>query len=190
MECTLCRSKSCRGLESCGNESFSRDQILGAYADPEAQETVRSAARLVDGGRAGTLSRLEEIAEFAADRGWKKLGLAYCYGMEADAGAASRWLRGQGFRVEAVSCTTGALAQDRMNGESTIHKVGCDPLGQAAQVRSAGVDLVVEMGLCMGHDLLFRDGISGIPSTALVVKDRTSNHAPLVAIRRLASPRT
>jgi len=187
LECTICKAKSCRTLESCGNESFSREGVIGAYGDPGTQEVVQAAARLVDGGRAGTLSRLEEIAEFATDRGWRRLGLAYCYGMEADATLVSRFLRGKGLRVEAVSCSTGAFAQDEMNQASEIHKVGCDPLGQAEQIRSAQVDLVLEMGLCLGHDILFREGVAGLPSTTLVVKDRTSGHAPLEAIRRVTS---
>ncbi|HNY30287.1 MAG TPA: DUF1847 domain-containing protein [Fibrobacteria bacterium] len=186
MECTLCRVKSCRSLESCGNESFSREEVQAEYLLEENQETVQAASRLLDGGRAGTLSRIEEIVEYAIDRSWKKVGLAYCYGMEKDAATVSRHLRSKGLRVEAVSCTTGALAQDEVNEASQIHKVSCNPLGQAEQIKAAGVDLVLEMGLCLGHDLMFRGSIAGIPATTLVVKDRTADHAPLVGIRRLA----
>lgn len=147
---------------------------------------MQAAARLVDGGKAGSLSRLEEIAEYALDRSWKKVGLAYCYGMESDASLVSKYLRGRGLRVEAVSCTTGALAQDEMNEASSIHKVGCDPLGQAEQIKAASVDMVVEMGLCLGHDMLFHSGIGSLPSTTLVTKDRTTAHDPLRAIRNLS----
>lgn len=187
MECTLCKAKSCRSLQSCGNESFSRQEVLEAYQGTENQEIVQSAARLVDGGRAGTLSRIDEIVELAKDRSWTRIGLAYCYGMEKDAATVSRHLRSKGLRVEAVSCTTGAIAQDEANLASTIHKVSCNPLGQAEQIKSAGVDLVLEMGLCLGHDLMFRASIAGIPATTLVVKDRTTDHAPLAAIRKLDS---
>lgn len=186
MDCTLCKAKSCRRLESCGNEAFDRDAIAEAYHAPDAQSVVQAAARLVDHGRAGTLSRLEEIAEFAEDRSWHRVGLAYCWGMEADATIVARFLRRRGFRVEAVSCSTGALSQDRMNEASDIPKLGCDPLGQAAQIRASRPDIVVEMGLCLGHDLLFREAVAGIPSTTLVVKDRTADHAPLRAIRALS----
>lgn len=186
MECTICKAKSCCTMESCGNEAFLREDVRDAYHDQDTQATVQAAARLVDGGRAGSLNRLEEIAEYALDRSWKRIGLAYCYGIESDATLVSRYLRSKGLRVEAVSCTTGALAQDEMNEASTIHKVGCDPLGQAEQIKSASVDLVVEMGLCLGHDILFRSGLVGIPATTLVVKDRTTVHDPLRAIRNLS----
>ena len=63
-------------------------------------------------------------------------------------------------RSMAVSCTTGALAQDEMNDASDIHKVGCGPLGQAEQIKAASVDLVA--------------------------KDRTTVNDPLRAIRNLS----
>ncbi|MCB9496716.1 MAG: DUF1847 domain-containing protein [Fibrobacteria bacterium] len=185
MECTLCKAKSCRSLANCGNETFDRAEVLASYHDRENQSIVQAAADLVDGGRAGTLSRVQEIAEFAKGRSWDRLGLAYCYGMETDAGIVSRFFRSRGLRVEAVSCTTGAFAQDEVDARSSLRKVSCNPLGQAAQLRHAKVDLVVEMGLCLGHDLLLRSSLGGIPSTTLVVKDRTTSHAPLEAIRRL-----
>lgn len=190
MECTLCRPKSCRSLVSCGNEVFSRDEIRQAYREEDARETMRSAANLVADGRAGNLSRLEEIAAFALDRSWKRIGFAYCRGMETDAALVAKYLRGKGLRVEAVSCSTGAIAQDEVDEESTIHKVSCNPLGQAEQIKAANVDLIVEMGLCLGHDILFRTATAGIPSTTLVVKDRTNGHAPIESIRRIAAQET
>jgi uncharacterized metal-binding protein len=188
MECTICNLKSCRQLSSCGSEKFDRNQALQDYHEPGTQAVVQAAAHLVDGGRAGTLSRIEEIAEFATERGWKRLGLAYCFGMETEASLVSRFFRSRKFRVEAVSCSTGAFAQDKMNESSTIHKTGCNPLGQAEQIKSAKVDLVIEMGLCLGHDMLLHERMAGIPSTTLVVKDRTTLHDPLKAIKALTVP--
>ncbi|HQF55174.1 MAG TPA: DUF1847 domain-containing protein [Fibrobacteria bacterium] len=190
MECTLCKPKSCRKLEPCGNEAFSREELVEAYKAPETLATMRAASRLVDGGRAGTLSRLEEIAEFALDRSWKRIGFAYCRSMEKDATLVSRYLRSKGLRVEAVSCSTGAIAQDDIDEDSTTHKVSCNPLGQARQIKAFGADLVVDMGLCVGHDILFRQATSDLPGTTLAVKDRTSGHAPLESIRRIGSQET
>lgn len=185
MDCTLCKGKTCRNLDSCGNEAFDRSIVRDDYLEEPVQGIVQSAARLVDHGRAGTLSRVEEIAAFAVDRNWTRIGLAYCYGMEADATSVRRILRNRGLRVEAVSCTTGALAQDEVNTTSGIQKVSCNPLGQAEQVKAFGPDLVVAMGLCLGHDILFQQALGGLPCTTLVVKDRTCGHAPLEAIRRI-----
>ncbi len=190
MECTLCKPKSCRRLEPCGNEAFSREELVEAYQAPENLATMHAASRLVDGGRAGTLSRLEEIAEFALDRSWKRVGFAYCRSMEKDAALVARYLRSRGLRIEAVSCSTGAIAQDEIDEESSQHKVSCNPLGQAEQIKAFQADFVVDMGLCVGHDILFRQATSGIPGTTLVAKDRTAGHAPLEAIRRVCSQET
>lgn len=187
MECTLCKPKSCRKLESCGNESFSRDAVLEAYRAPENLATMRAASHLVAGGRAGTLSRLEEIAEFALGRSWKRIGFAYCRSMEQDAALVSRYLRSRGLRVEAVSCSTGAIPQDEVDEESPIHKVSCNPLGQAGQIKAFGADFVVDMGLCVGHDILFRQAASGLPGTTLAVKERTNGHDPLKSLRDLCN---
>lgn len=51
------------------------------------QKVIQAAAELVDHGRAGTLSRLEETIEFAKLMDYKRIGLAYCYGKEGEAKA-------------------------------------------------------------------------------------------------------
>lgn len=186
MDCTHCKDNACRSLGDCRASLVARDEALRTYQDAEVQGVVQAAARLVDGGRAGTLSRVEEIAEYALDRGLKRLGLAYCYGMEKDAAVVAALLRRRGVRVSAVSCTTGALAQDQVNTDSSIRKVSCNPVGQAMQLNAEGVDLVVAVGLCLGHDMLLQQQ-SAAPVTTLVVKDRTAGHAPLDAVRRLAA---
>lgn len=72
----------------------------------------------------------------------------------------------------------------------SCRQVSCNPLGQAEQVKAAMPDLIVEMGLCLGHDILFRAATAGIPSTTLVVKDRTNGHAPIESIRRIGAQET
>ena len=184
MLCTHCKHHSCRQLESCGAEAFDREVVRKEYQDPAIQSAVQTAAQLVDNGRAGILNRLQEIIEFARGSDYQKIGLAYCYGMEADARKVTELMRQSGFKVEAVSCTTGAIAQDEINTASSIHNVSCNPLGQAAQLQSTSPDLVVMMGLCMGHDILFQQKLR-MPMTTLVVKDRPNSHNPLLGIRDL-----
>jgi len=172
-------------LESCGNESFNRSTVLQEYQNAPMQSTVQKAAELVDHGRAGTLNRLQEIIEFSKAKGYKHLGLAYCYGIEEDARTVTDLLRKNGLRVSAVSCTTGALAQKEVNQNSELPGVSCNPLGQAAQLQAEQPDLILLMGLCLGHDILFQQQLK-IPITTLVVKDRTNGHNPLQAIRDMA----
>jgi uncharacterized metal-binding protein len=184
MNCTTCTDKICRKQQaSCSRESFDKTLVIGKYQDVSVSEIVKNAAELVDYGRAGTLSRMEEIAEFAQAMGYKKLGLAYCYGMEQYANAIETILIGKGFNVSAVSCSVGGLKQSEVNEASCIHKVSCNPLGQAEQLNAEKVDLTLVIGICMGHDILLNRNLA-MDFTTLVVKDRKYNHAPLLGIEK------
>ena len=184
MNCTHCKDHACRTLGDCKTRQFDKDENLLNYHESSVQDIVQVAAHLVDNGRAGRLNRLEEIIEYSLDRGYKHLGIAYCYSMEKEVIVIADLIRARGLSVSAVSCTTGGLAQDQMNEQCSIHKVGCNPLGQAKQLNAEKVDLVAVVGLCLGHDILFQKQIQ-VPCTTLVVKDRTCDHAPLVAIRKM-----
>ena len=132
MNCTSCEDRICRKQQnSCERESFKKSDIINQYQEPSNSEIVKAAAELVDFGRAGTLSRLEEIVEFANLMKYKKMGLAYCYGMEQHAKAIETLLKNKGSEMSAISCSIGGLMQSEVNEESCIHNVSCNPLGQA-----------------------------------------------------------
>ena len=184
MNCTTCNDKVCRKQQtSCDRESSDKPEVIAEYQDVANSEIVKAAAELVDSGRAGTLSRMEEIVGFAQTMGYKKLGLAYCYGMEQYANAIETVLTDKGFNVSAVSCSVGGLKQSEVNSASCIHKVSCNPLGQAEQLNSENVDLTLVVGICLGHDILLNRTLN-MDFTTLVVKDRKFNHAPLQGIKR------
>lgn len=182
MDCTLCKNRICRAGEKCTIVSFDKDEVVARYQ--QEQPIVQAAARLVDNGRAGTLPRLMEIAELAQMLKMQKLGLAYCYGMESDARLVAQFLRKEGFTVEAASCTVGGLAQNQINAESNNCNVACNPIGQALQLNQRQPDLVITMGLCLGHDLLFQRNIMA-DTTTLLVKDRVYQHQPLLALENI-----
>ncbi len=171
MNCTACADKGCRAGRACGAESTDEMEILARYRQEDTQSIVRSAARLVDDGLAGSLSRLEELCRFIKDRDYRRVGMAYCYGMEKEAQRTVRYFSQNGIRVTAVSCTVGALPQNVVNAESAVCGVSCNPLGQAAQLEAEGTDLAIQFGLCLGHDILFARAFPG-DQTVLVVKDR------------------
>jgi len=184
MNCTTCDDKMCRKSQtSCEREIFDKTEIIDHYQERNTSEIVKAAAELVDSGRAGTLSRMDEIVEFAQTMRYKKLGLAYCYGMEQYANAIETVLTEKGFNVSAVSCSIGGLKQSEVNSASCIHKVSCNPLGQAEQLNSENVDLTLVVGICLGHDILLNRTLN-MDSTTLVVKDRKNNHAPLLGITK------
>jgi uncharacterized metal-binding protein len=183
MNCTTCQDKVCRKEQtSCNQESFEKEEVIHLYHESDNSNIVRTAADLVDHGRAGTLSRVEEIIEYALTMNFKKLGLAYCYGMEQYAKILETLLTNRGFSISAVSCSVGGLKQSEINSASCIHKVSCNPLGQAQQLNTENVDLTLIIGICVGHDILLNRNLK-MDFTTLVVKDRKYNHAPLLGFK-------
>lgn len=182
MNCTTCNDKVCRKSQvSCAREIFDKIEVIGHYQDQSINQIVKAAAELVDGGRAGTLSRIEEIIEYAKLMKYQKIGIAYCYGMEQYAKAVENLLTDEWFDVSAVSCSVGGLMQSEVNDSNCIHKVSCNPLGQAEQLNAEEIDLTLVIGICLGHDILLNRNLK-MDFTTFVVKDRKFNHAPLGGI--------
>jgi uncharacterized metal-binding protein len=180
MDCLNCTSKNCRTTEACHAQKFDAAELVQTYHLPENVKIIQAAARLVDNGRAGTLSRLQEVIEFSGSMNFKRIGIAYCYGMEAEAALITTIFRESGFKLYPVSCTTGGFKQSEINTASKIDKVSCNPLAQASQLNNESVDFTLTIGLCLGHDILFNQYINSYTST-LVVKDRVHDHNPLAA---------
>jgi len=182
MNCTTCDDKVCRKQQtSCNRESFGKTAVIGQYQEGQISEIVKAAAELVDGGRAGTLSRMEEIIEYAKLMKYQKIGIAYCYRMEQYAKTIEKLLTDECFDVSAVSCSVGGLKQSEVNATSCIHKVSCNPLGQADQLNAEEIDLTLVVGICLGHDILLNRNLK-MDFTTLAVKDRKFDHAPLKGI--------
>lgn len=178
MDCTKCPAKGCRNGKPCSDGG---SEYLHEYLSRENQETVKAASELVDNGRAGTLSRLEEIVEFFHLRAYKKLGVAYCYGLEREAVLLRTYFEQHGIHAVFVSCTIDGLTEEQLNPDKTNCSVSCNPLGQATFLNSSGVDLAVLMGLCLGHDILIQKQLQ-MDFTTFAVKDRVFNHNPLQAL--------
>ena len=183
MNCTRCNTKSCRIGTACGNEQFEITTLTEQYHSAANQKIIQAAASLVDNGRAGSLSRLQEVIEFIKRMNYQKVGLAYCLGMENEAVTVRDLFKNEGINLHTISCTVGAIPQDAINTESCIHKVSCNPLGQAYQLNAEKTDFVVVMGICLGHDILLQKNLEA-DFTTLIVKDRTSHHNPMESIRQ------
>lgn len=184
MKCTQCNVKSCRSLDECHVLKVNTDDVLESYHQPENQQLVNSASNLVDHGRAGTLSRLEELVDFIKTMKFTRIGLAYCYGMEFQAIKVSNYFKDQRIMLSTVSCTAGGLAQNAINPNSKYTGVSCNPLSQAAQLNAENIELTITMGLCLGHDILLNKQLNSY-TTNLVVKDRVYANNPMAAIDAL-----
>lgn len=175
--CTLCQNKTCRSGQDCARQDPA--PLLKRYREPENLKLAHDASKLIDNGRAGTLSRVEELLELIQIHGYQKTGIAYCYGLEKEAALFSALFKQAHIRHTAVCCTAGAVLEKEIDPAKTKNTVSCNPLGQGEWLKKAGVDLIVELGLCLGHDILFHRAVLGIDLTVLAVKDRKFAHCPL-----------
>ena len=131
--------------------------------------------------------RVEEVMEFAQRMGYKRLGVAYCGGVQFEAGLLVPILENRGFEVISVSCKCGSVPKEELGLEDWEKvRVGqfeamCHPVAQAEILNNYNTDLNIMLCLCVGHDSLFLKH-SKAPCTVLAAKDRVYGHAPLMGL--------
>jgi uncharacterized metal-binding protein len=134
-----------------------------------------------------TKPRIQEIWEFAHRMGYSKVGVAFCVGLQNEAGIAAPILEEHGLEVVSVICKVGRVpkAEIGVPEEDRIiigsQESMCNPIGQAAVMNHEKTQLNIILGLCVGHDALFIKH-SEAPVTILAAKDRVTGHNPLAAI--------
>jgi uncharacterized metal-binding protein len=132
-------------------------------------------------------TRVQETCEFAHKMGYKRLGVAFCSGLQEEARVLVEILEVQGFDVVSVVCKAGATPKEFIGiAEEQKIRIGefesmCSPIAQATVLNDYSTDLNILLGLCVGHDSLFLKYAKS-PCTVLVVKDRVLGHAPAAAL--------
>ncbi len=130
-------------------------------------------------------SRVEELVAFARARGVRKVGVAFCVSLIREAQRLGEILAEQGLEPELVCCRVGAIDHaevDLPKANPGKFAAACNPVAQARLLNEAGVGLVAQVGLCIGHDLILQEACDA-PVTTLVVKDRALDHHPVRALR-------
>jgi len=136
----------------------------------------------------GIKPRVQETIEFAHKMGYKRLGVAFCDGLQNEAKILTEILKFQGFEVVSVSCKVGRMPKEFIGlaEEQKINpgsfKSMCSPITQAKVLNSVHTEFNILMGLCVGHDSLFMRYSKAL-CTVLVAKDRVTGHNPLAAIQ-------
>jgi uncharacterized metal-binding protein len=162
-------------------EHVKKIYVPATITEKEAYENVRGALMAVR-------PRIKEIIEFAKLINAKKLGVAFCAGLQDEASRTVAFLEEAGFTVASVRCKCGATDKTEL-GVAKKYKIGspsqfeaaCNPIVQAWLLNEAGTDINIIVGLCVGHDMLFTMH-SKAPVTTLIVKDRLLGHNPVIAL--------
>lgn len=193
-----------RGPKFCPTVNYAElaQEVTGLYALPEFAEfarlaSVQEAECYANRGPVPYVlqpekTRIQETIEFAKKLGCKKLGLAFCGGLQKEAGLVSDVFEAQGFAVASVACNCGGVPKETIGlKESEKVQIGsyetmCNPLLQAEVLNREKTDLNVVLGLCVGHDALFLKRAEAF-TTVLAAKDRVTGHNPLAAVYTLHS---
>ena len=177
------------------------DKAVKEYDRAEVKEFARLASvqefecyEQTEEGLRTRFPRIEELVQFADKCGYHTLGIAFCIGLRNEAAMLTGILENKGFEVVSVCCKLGAVAKERI-GIKPEQKIGgpenwesmCNPIAQAEVLNAEEVDLVIMLGLCVGHDTLFIK-YCRLPMTVLAVKDRVTGHNPLAALYLSQSP--
>ena len=181
-DCADCLTHACytKGVNCTGHDEA---EVLASYTGEEKK--IMQAAAYVEGTFYSNITRLQEIAEFARAMGYKKLGMAFCIGLNAEAHYIAKFYRQAGFEFYSVCCKNCSIAKKDLGLKQVKpeleHEAMCNPKLQAVLLAEKGTELYISCGLCVGHDAIFNQNCDG-PVTALVVKDRLLAHNPLGAI--------
>ncbi|MFH1313064.1 MAG: DUF1847 domain-containing protein [Candidatus Eisenbacteria bacterium] len=178
MKCALCDDKECASGKDC---TAVRDSVAEEYKG-ETLEAARSSAH-VEATYYMQKTRVEEVIEYAKLMGHRKIGIAFCIGLAAEA-EKLHGIFARHFEVCSVCCKVCAIPKktfDLKPVSGSDDEVMCNPVGQARILNDEGTDLNLIVGLCMGHDITFST-YSSAPVSTLVVKDRVLAHNPCGAI--------
>ena len=177
--CSLCRNHECKHEEK---DCFdSADSHVAMYNDKVKH--LHRAATAIEGRHYNQAPRLQEIMLFAKEAGFNKLGLAFCIGLADEARVIDEILAKE-FKITSVCCKLSAIDKRTFQLEQidpNATEVMCNPVGQADILNSAGTELNIICGLCVGHDAIFSLH-SNAPVTTLIAKDRVLAHNPVGAI--------
>ncbi len=191
--CSKCGFHGCssRNLEKSLDECPSKNEKVQSKAmelyKNEENLMIANNAALVEAEGYCKQTRLEETINFMKKCGYKKIGMAFCVGLQKEARDVQNILEYHGFQVSSVLCKNGAYPKSDIgiSQDQTIRnckdEVMCNPIGQALLLNEEHTDFNIILGLCVGHDTLAIKYMDA-PVTVFAVKDRVTGHNPLAAV--------
>jgi uncharacterized metal-binding protein len=175
MKCASCKTRRCRQGKDCTPREIQPEYI------GEDLEMMKAASK-IEANFYMQKTILEELILFAKEMGYRKLGVAFCLGLEDEAMTFCQILE-KDFMVESVCCKICGVDKDEYGLDKIREgrETTCNPIAQATMLNRAGTDLNIIVGLCMGHDIMFNK-YSEAPVTTFIVKDRVLAHNPAGAL--------
>lgn len=178
LNCAVCQEKECLNGKDCLKLTEEMKALYG-----EREISLMKTAAFIEAEYYMKKTRMEEIILFGEKMNYKKIGLAFCAGLEKESKEIYSIFK-EHFKVYSACCKMCGIDKtefDLDKIDNTGHETMCNPFGQASFLNKKKTDFNIIIGLCIGHDMLFTEH-SKAPVTTLVVKDRVLAHNPLGAI--------
>ncbi|MEM3578985.1 MAG: DUF1847 domain-containing protein [Candidatus Bathyarchaeia archaeon] len=183
---SFCPMKNMKETIQSALTNYKEDNVKRIYVP--ATITEKEAYQVVRGVLMAVRPRIKELIDFAKLLNAKKLGVAFCAGLQDEAARTVAFLEEAGFAVASVRCKCGALDKTELDvskeykiGDPSMFEAACNPIVQAMLLNEAETEINIIVGLCVGHDMLFTMH-SKAPVTTLIVKDRLLGHNPVAAL--------
>ncbi len=179
MKCDLCPDKHCREGKDCWK---AKGDVQKMYSSSEDQRMMQVSAA-IEGTYYMEKTRLEELIIFCKEMDYKRLGVAFCLGLQQEAQVLCSLLR-KHFTVNSTCCKVCGVAKEDFGlkkVDKNKYEAMCNPIMQAEVLAKNNTELNIIVGLCLGHDILFAK-YSKAPITTLIVKDRVLAHNPAGAL--------
>lgn len=194
INCANCNRLAClldnkKRPENCPRETSSEilEEVKNIYEKETLIKEMAKNAAIVEAKGYMHWPRLKDTIEFAKLMNYKKIGLAFCIGLQTEAAEVSKILEKYGFEIHSILCKTGSLPKDAHDipkeyqmASKTGYMIGfvaCNPVAQALLLNECGTEFNIIIGLCVGHDAVFTK-YSNAPVTTLIAKDRATSHNP------------
>ncbi len=179
MKCAPCHEKECSQGKDC---TGSKQEIKEKYSTEDLR-MMQAADKLTEKYYMKK-TRIEEVIYFAREMKYKRLGMAFCIGLRQEAEILDQ-IFSKEFKVFSANCKICGIKKSEFKSKPGAKdkqiKISCNPIGQAEILNKKNTDLNINLGLCLGHDILFAEH-SQAPVTTLAVKDRVLGHNPLAAV--------
>ena len=179
MKCDLCPDKHCWEGKDCWK---AKGDVQKMYNSSEDQRIMQVSAA-IEGTYYMEKTRVEELIIFCKEMDYKRLGVAFCLGLQQEAQVLCSLLR-KHFTVHSVCCKVCGVAKEDFGlkkVDKNKYEAMCNPIMQAEVLAKNNTELNIIVGLCLGHDILFVK-YSKAPVTTLIVKDRVLAHNPAGAL--------
>lgn len=119
-------------------------------------------------------SRIKELILFIKNSNFKKIGIANCLSMQEYADKIIKILKEENLEIFTANCKINKLENNKLFNDNSSG-LSCDPAFQADFFNRNNTDLNINIGLCVGHGIMFNK-YSKAPVTTLIVKDFLTNH--------------